>query len=161
LTRRKGHYSKEGPNPYKSFVSLYYRRVLHMPKPFEHRPGYLRGELPVIKHRMLVCQIGTFDDFAIESSTDLKNISTFSATARASNHSYMLPLRRCSNKHQARHIVRSRGIAQKLRHVHPPDRDQGSRLRVEPGACTGVCSCEVRLQELQPAGHRLRQRDLS
>jgi hypothetical protein len=50
-TGRKGCYSKEGPNQYKSFISLRYRRVLCTPKPFKHCLGYPHGELPVIKHR--------------------------------------------------------------------------------------------------------------
>jgi hypothetical protein len=45
-----------------------------MPKPFEHRSEYSRGELPDIKHRQLVRQVGAFDDFAIERSADLDNI---------------------------------------------------------------------------------------
>jgi hypothetical protein len=40
LTGRKGYYSKEGPNQYKSFISLRYYRVLRTPKPFEHRLRY-------------------------------------------------------------------------------------------------------------------------
>ena len=41
-----------------------------MPKTFEHRPGYPRDELPVIKHR----HVGAFGDFAIKSSADLDDM---------------------------------------------------------------------------------------
>jgi hypothetical protein len=73
-TGRKGYYSKEGSNKYKSFVSLRYRRVLRTPKPFEHRLGYPRGELPIIKHRQLARQVGAFGDSAVESSVDHDNM---------------------------------------------------------------------------------------
>jgi hypothetical protein len=45
-----------------------------MLKPFEHRPGYSRGELSDLKHQQLARQVGAFRDFAIESSVDLNNM---------------------------------------------------------------------------------------
>ena len=44
------------------------------PKPSEHRPGYPRDGLPIIKHRQLARQVGAFGDFVIESSTDLDDM---------------------------------------------------------------------------------------
>jgi hypothetical protein len=42
-------------------------------------------------------QVGAFGAIAIKSSTDLNIVSTFSMMPCASNYSYRLPLRRCSN----------------------------------------------------------------
>jgi hypothetical protein len=45
-----------------------------MPKPSEHRPGYTRGELLVIKHQQQACQVGAFGDSTVKNSVDLDNM---------------------------------------------------------------------------------------